>query len=62
MFSLRSVHVFFIGLSVVLASGLGMWGLLNQYPVLGALSLCFAALLVAYGGYFVWKAENAHLN
>ena len=51
-----------ISLSIVLASGFGVWGLFNQYIVLGALSLGLALLLVVYGSYFVWKAENAHLE
>jgi hypothetical protein len=59
--SLRSFHVFFIAVSIVLAAGFGTWGLLNHYIVPGALSLGVAALLVVYGGYFVGKAEALHL-
>lgn len=62
MLSLRSFHLFFIALSIVLVSGFGMWGLLNHYVALGALSLGIAALLVVYGGYFVGKAETIHLK
>ena len=62
MSSLKSFHVFFISLSIVLSSGFGMWGLFNQFVVLGTLSLAVALLLVAYGGYFVWKLEKAHLE
>jgi hypothetical protein len=62
MLSLKSFHLFFIALSIVLSAGFGMWGLLNHYVVLGALSLVFAALLVVYGGYFVGKAETLHLE
>lgn len=62
MMSLRSFHLFFIALSIVLAAGFGMWGLLNHYEVLGALSLAFGVLLVVYGGYFVGKSQAAHLQ
>lgn len=62
MLSLRSFHLFFIALSIVLASGFGTWGLLNHHIVPGASSLGFAVLLVVYGGYFVWKAETNHLE
>lgn len=60
--SLRSFHVFLISLSIVLASGTGVWGLFNHYIELGALLLGLALLLVVYGSYFVWKAENVHLE
>jgi hypothetical protein len=62
MLSLRSFHLLFIALSIVLASGFGTWGLFNHYAVLGALSLGLAVLLAVYGGYFAWKAENIHLE
>jgi hypothetical protein len=57
--SLRSVHLFLISISIVLATGFGVWGLFNHYLLLGALSLGAAVLLVAYGGYFVGKIERA---
>src|SRR5215510_560828 len=50
--SLRSFHVVLIWLSIVLASGTGMWGLLNHQVLLGVLSLGVAILLVAYLGFF----------
>ncbi len=56
--SLKAFHLFFIWASIVLASGFGMWGLLHQYVLLGAISLCAGALLVAYLGYFVRKGQN----
>ena len=62
MLSLRSFHLFFILLSIVVASGFGTWGVLHQYVVPGALSLGLGLLLVGYGGYFAWKAENIHLR
>ena len=38
-------------------SGFGVWGLFNDYIVLGALSLGLALLLVVYGSYFVRRSE-----
>ena len=61
MLSLRSFHLFFIALSIVLTAGFGMWGLLNHYIVLGVLSLGVGVLLVVYGGHFMGKAEATHL-
>ncbi len=60
--SLRSFHLFLISLSIVLATGTGVWGLINHDLVLGAFSLGLALLLVVYGSYFVGKAERAHLE
>ncbi len=62
MLTLKSFHLFFIFLSIVLTSGFGMWGLLIDYVLLGALSLGIAVLLVGYGGYFAWKAKSVHLD
>src|SRR5262245_49365005 len=55
--SLRSFHVVLIWLSIVLASGTGMWGLLNHQVLLGVLSLGVAILLVAYLGFFAREAK-----
>lgn len=60
--SLRSFHLVLISLSIVLTAGTGVWGLFNHDLVLGALSLGLGLLLVVYGSYFVWKAENVHLE
>ena len=59
--SLKWFHIFFISLSVVVAVGFGLWGLLNQYVLLGVLSLVVAAGLVAYGNYFLRKARKIGL-
>ena len=59
--SLRSFHLLSVSLSIIQASGFGLWGLFNGYIVLGALSLVLALLLVMYGSYFVRKAENVNL-
>ena len=59
--SLKWFHIFFISLSVVVAVGFGLWGLLNQYVLLGVLSLVVAAGLVVYGNYFLRKARKIGL-
>ena len=58
MLSLRSFHVVLIALSIVLASGTGVWGLFNHEVVLGAMSLGVAIVLIAYRGYFVSQEKN----
>ena len=58
MLSLKSFHLFFICVSIVLSSGFGVWGLLNDYVLIGALSLGVAVLLVVYLGYFGRKVES----
>lgn len=58
MLTLKSFHLFFVGVSIVLTSGFGVWGLMNRFPALGASSLVLAVLLVVYLGYFVSKIET----
>lgn len=60
--SLRSFHLVLIALSIVLASGVGVWGVMNHEVLLGALSLGVGLLLIVYGSYFMGTAENAHLK
>jgi hypothetical protein len=62
MLTLRTFHIFFIALSIVLASGFGTWAMFNHDIVLGILSLVVALGLVVYGGYFVRKAQRIHLE
>ena len=62
MLTLKSFHLFFIAISIVLTAGVGVWGLLNHYQVLGAFSLLLGVVLVAYGPYFAAKAERIHLE
>ena len=62
MLSLRSFHIVFVALSIVLAAGLGVWGLFNSYPILGTLSLGAGVLLVVYWGYFAGKTERIRLD
>jgi hypothetical protein len=59
--SLKWFHVVFIGLSVVVAVGFGVWALTHQYAVLGRLSLAVAALLAVYARYFLQKARKLGL-
>lgn len=56
--TLESFHLVLIALSIVLASGTGVWWLLNQQVLFGTIALAVAFLLVAYGGYFVSKEKN----
>jgi len=39
MLSLKSFHVFFIALAIIITAGFGMWGVLNTYRLSGAVSL-----------------------
>jgi hypothetical protein len=59
--SLKWFHVVFIGLSIVMAVGFGVWALTHQYAVLGGLSLAVAALLAVYARYFLRKARKLGL-
>ena len=60
--SLRSFHIVLILLSVVLASGTGMWALRHQKDLLGVISFAAALFLLMYGGYFVRKTATDHLK
>jgi hypothetical protein len=62
MLSLKSFHIFFIAVSIVLTAGLGAWGLLNHSALLGGCSLGLSGLLVIYEAYFASKAERIHLE
>jgi hypothetical protein len=62
MLSLRSFHIVFISLSIVLAAGTGVWALVNHELLLGAISLAAAILLAVYGNYFLRKVRNARLE
>lgn len=49
--SLKAFHILFITLSIILAVGFGVWGILSknsQYFTLGVLSFVFAISLVVY--------------
>jgi hypothetical protein len=59
--SLKWFHLFFISLAIVVSVAFGLWGLANDYALLGALSLVAAAALGWYGGYFFQKARKLGL-
>jgi hypothetical protein len=58
MLDLKSFHIVLIAASIVLMSGFGMWGLLNDYQLLGAISIAIAVLLVGYFAYFAAGARR----
>jgi hypothetical protein len=60
--SLKSFHLVFVAMAIVLTAGFGIWGLLNNYATAGGLSLIAGALLVLYGAYFAGRAQRTHLR
>jgi hypothetical protein len=60
--SLKSFHLVFVAIAIVLTAGFGIWGLLNNYAAAGSLSLIVGALLVLYGAYFAGRAQRTHLR
>ena len=58
MLDLKSFHIVLLAASIVLMSGFGMWGLLNDYQLLGAISMAIAVLLVGYFAYFAAGARR----
>jgi membrane protein implicated in regulation of membrane protease activity len=60
--SLKSFHLVFVGVAIVIAAGFGIWGLLNHYAIGGVISLVIGALLVVYGAYFAGRAQRTHLG
>jgi hypothetical protein len=58
MLDLKSFHIVLIAASIVLMSGFGVWGLLNDYQLLGAISMAIAVLLVGYFAYFAAGARR----
>jgi len=59
--SLKWFHLLFISLSIVMSVAFGLWGLFNDYAVLGAGSLAGAVGLGVYGSYFVQKVRRMGL-
>ena len=51
MLDLKFVHIVLIAEAIVVMSGFGVWGLLNDYKLLGTISLAVAILLIPYGAY-----------
>ena len=46
--SIKSFHIFFIIISVILSFGVGFWGI-NQSPMIGIVSFIGGIVLVYYG-------------
>ena len=58
MLDLKSFHIFLIAAAIVVMSGFGVWGLLNDYKLLGTISLAIAILLIPYGAYFAARFQR----
>jgi hypothetical protein len=57
--SLKAFHIFFITLSVLLATGCAVWGfVISSEPIFGYASAAVAIALVIYGISFVRKARR----
>ena len=59
--SLKAIHVFLIGLSILLAFGFGVWGFLDGsmlYLILGVVSVALGVALVAYLIRFLKKLKH----
>jgi hypothetical protein len=59
--SLKWFHIVFISLSMLMGIAIGIWGLFNNFIVLGLASLASSAALCVYGTYFLRKAREAGL-
>jgi hypothetical protein len=59
---LKNFHMFFIGVSTVLAVGIGLWGFSNGSPILGLLALAAGGGLVFYLNRFRKKARQIGLD
>ena len=58
MLDLKSFHIVLIAAAIMLMSGLGVWGLLNDYKLLGIISLAIGILLIPYGAYFAARFQR----
>jgi hypothetical protein len=58
MLDLKSFHIVLIAAAIMLMSGLGVWGLLNDHKLLGIISLAIGILLIPYGAYFAARFER----
>jgi hypothetical protein len=56
--NLKWFHIVFIVLSTLMSMAVGVWGLFNNFIVLGAVSLVGSAGLCVYGTYFYQKARR----
>ena len=58
MLTLKSFHILFVCVSIVLTSGFGVWGMMNGFAVLGLMSLTISVLLVIYFALVVARIES----
>jgi hypothetical protein len=58
MLDLKSFHIVLVAAAIMLMSGLGVWGLLNDYKLLGIISLAIGILLIPYGAYFAARFQR----
>jgi hypothetical protein len=56
--TLKWFHIVFITLSTLMAIGVGVWGLFNNFVGLGIVSLAGSAVLCVYGPYFLRKVRH----
>ena len=58
MLDLKNFHIFFVAAAIIVMSGFGVWGLLNDYKLLGTISLAIGILLIPYGAYFAARFQR----
>jgi hypothetical protein len=58
MLDLKLFHLFFIWLAIAVTAGVGVWGLLNGHPVLGAISLAVGVALIVYSAIFARRTQQ----
>jgi hypothetical protein len=57
--SLKTFHIFFIALSIILSIGCAVWAFWNGIePAFGISSAVVAVVLIVYGGYFLKKSKR----
>jgi membrane protein implicated in regulation of membrane protease activity len=57
--SLKTFHIFFIALSIILSIGCAVWAFTNGIePVFGVSSAVVAVVLIVYGRYFLKKSKG----
>jgi hypothetical protein len=59
--SLKWFHVVFISVSTLMGIAIGVWGLFNNFVMLGFAALASSAALCVYGSYFLQKARREGL-
>jgi hypothetical protein len=57
--SLKSFHIFFIALSIILSAGCAVWAFANGVePIFGISSAIVAVVLGIYGTFFLKKSKG----